>query len=43
MDAAELAERCLETARALLDARRTKEKVSRGGRKASRLESAAGE
>lgn len=41
--AAELAERCLDTARALLDARVTKEKVSRGGRKASRLESAAGE
>ena len=34
--AAELAERCLDTARALLDARVTKEKVSRGGRKASR-------
>ncbi len=34
--AAELAERCLDTSRALLDARVTRERVSRGGRKASR-------
>lgn len=32
--AAELAERCLETARALLDARVTRPQISRGGRKA---------
>jgi len=35
--AAELAERCLETARALFGARVSKEKIRRGGRKASRL------
>jgi multimeric flavodoxin WrbA/nitrite reductase/ring-hydroxylating ferredoxin subunit len=41
--AGELAERCLDTARALLDARVTKAKVSRGGRKASRTDAGAGD
>jgi multimeric flavodoxin WrbA len=41
--AAELAERCLDTTRALLDARVNKASVSRGGRKASRLGAATGE